>query len=547
MISTRWSVLPADPVRAGVLASQVGIHPVTAQLLLNRRVSDPAAAKRFFTPTLETLSDPYQLPDMAAALARLRQAIAAREPIVIFGDSDVDGLTASVILYEALAECGARVEAVQANRITDGYGLPAALVTRLCRSATRVVILVDCGTNQPQEIAQLAAHGIDTIIVDHHIPLDGWAQPVALINPFQREGMGRELCSAGLSFMLARALRAALVRTVEDDGLELAALGTLSDCAPLTGENRALVAQGLARILESRRRGLQSLCEATKTTMPEPEQITTRLIPRLNASGRLGDSAASWHLLRRDGHDEIEHWLTQADTAHAQTKQLHRRTMAEAQEQVDRLHFRDEWVMVVSRVGWHQGVMGPLAAQLASRYGRPAIAIAWGEDCGIGSGRSIPLFNLLNALKACEGLLVRFGGHAQACGLTVDRKNVERFRAFVNEHAQRAMGREGLVPRRTVDLEMSLAGIQPEWVAGLERFAPFGRGNERPSVLVRNITLEVTSPRIGAVVDGPRRIAARGRFADLECGQRYDAIVIPTLARGELLLSVSDVKGAGGL
>lgn len=542
----RWRIHPADPPRAAALAGQAGIHPVTAQLLLNRGVASAEEAKRFFAPSLASLQDPSALPDLDAAVVRLRRAIAAHEPILLFGDSDVDGLTASVILYEVLRSLGASVQAVQSNRIADGYGFPNTLLQRTRRSATRLMILVDCGTNQPDAIRQLAADGIETIIVDHHVPLAGWAQPAALVNP-HRDGCRnfRELCSAGLALKIAQVL---LGRTDERLAgyLDLAALGTLADCSSLRGENRAIVSLGASQIVHSRRRGLARLCDDTRTREADPEQIIRRLVPRLNASGRLGDAGAVWRLLCHETQDGIEEWMAQVGAAHTTTKQLHRQIIAQAQEQVNRLHFKDEYVMVVSRSGWPQGLMGPLAAQISQRHGRPAIAIAMDGHQGTGSGRSVPLFNLLEALKACQGLLVRFGGHAQACGLTVDRRQLEPFRALVNQQAKAALGPQGLLRSRWADLELPLGDIQAGWVEETERFVPFGQGNPRPTVAIRNVRIETTSARMAVLNDGTRRVAAKGRFPALAEGERYDVLASPTLVERRLWLLVSAVKGSAG-
>jgi single-stranded-DNA-specific exonuclease len=357
-------------------------------------------------------------------------------------------------------------------------------------------------------------------------------------------GLGRGLSSAGLAFKLSQALVDPKEPERLDGLLDLAALGTLADCSPLLGDNRILIAAGLSRLVDSRRPGLRRLCEATGTARPEPEQVLRRLVPRLNASGRLGDPAAIWHLLRAEPAEAMEEWLEAAETAHARTKELHRRVIGQAQEQVNRLHFRDQYVVVVSGVDWPQGLMGPLASQIAQRYGRPAIAIALGERQGTGSGRSIPLFNLLAALQACETLLVRFGGHAQACGLTLDRQHLEPFRARVNEQARASLGREGLLRTRAIDLELPLAAVEPGWVGELERLAPFGQGNPRPTVAFRRLRLERRSARTAVLSDGARQVAARGMVPSGPDGERYDVAASPSLAGGELVLTVTEVRPA---
>lgn len=546
-----WRIHPADPRRARELAGPLDIHPLTAQLLLNREITTVTEAARFLRPGLHALGDPRELPDMERAVDRLSQAIARREPVLIFGDSDVDGLTASVMLYEVLRERGAIVRARQSNRILDGYGLPRRLVQQLCRSSIKLLILVDCGTNQPEEIRQLAAEGIETVIVDHHVPLGGWARARALINPHCVQGAGRGLCSAGLAFKVAQTLLGAEAPERLGACLDLAALGTLADCSPLLGESRIIVSAGLERIVNSRRPGLRRLCEATQTTEPDPDQVVRRLVPRLNASGRLGDAAAIWHLLRGEDDGRLEERLAAAEEAHAATKQLHRQLIAQAEEQVSRLHFRDQLVMIVGRSGWPQGLMGPLASQLAERYGRPAIAMAIdGERC-VGSGRSIPHVNLFEVLRSCQELLVQFGGHAQACGLTVDRKHVERFRELVNQQARRSLGPEGLAKTRTIDLELPLKHVAIRWVEETERFAPFGHGNPRPTAAIRGLAIEARSPRRATLSDGAMRVAAEGPFSTSlpagggpASGGRYDVVARAAIVAGRLVLTVSDVRAS---
>jgi single-stranded-DNA-specific exonuclease len=247
------------------------------------------------------------------------------------------------------------------------------------------------------------------------------------------------------------------------------------------------------------------------------------------------------------GDERLDAWLTTAAEAHATTKRLHRRCLSEAQEQVSRLHFRDHSVMVVAGSDWHQGLMGPLAAQLAERYGRPAIAVAMGARHGTGSGRSTPLFNLLEALRRCQGELVRFGGHAQACGLTLERGRLESFRARINQQARLALGREGLLTRRTADVELPLSALQPQWVQQLQHLAPFGHGNPRPTVILRRLTIETVSPRIARLSDGRVSVRGKGAFVSLVEEGRYDVLGTPAWVGGELVLTVSDVRVAAAL
>ncbi len=541
-MSSVWRVHPQDPHRARTLAGSLGLHPLTAQLLLNRGVADSAEAGRFLRPSLGQLGDPFALFGMAQAVARFKRAAAECQPILIFSDSDTDGLTASVILYEALRDLGASVRARQSNRITDGYGLPRALVEQLAHASTRLVVLVDCGTNQPEDVRLLYARGIDVIIIDHHVPLERSAEPHALINPYCGGGAGRGMCSAGLAFKMAQALAG-----TDDERLagwlDLAAIGTLADCAPLVGENRLIVSLGLEQVVHTRRPGLRRLCEVVGLSRAEPDAVIKKLVPKLNASGRLGEVSAVWRVLLEVCDERLEEDLAAVGAAHDTTRRLHRQILTQAQEQVSRLHFRDQYVMVVSRAGWHRGLMGPLAAHLSRRYGRPAIALAMDDEQGTGSGRSVGLFNLFEALRDCQDLLVRFGGHAQACGLTVHRKDLERFRELLNQRARVVFQeRETLFNTRTVDLELSLGEVQAVWVSEVARLSPFGQGNPRPTVLLRRVSMRGLSARTGTVSDGTVRVAVRGRVPVVDPEGVYDVVASPALASGALALTLGEAR-----
>lgn len=536
-----WELRPPDAQRSQRLSVQCGCDPLISQLLLNRGLGDPEEIQAFLAPTLKRLEDPFRLSGMDRAVSRIRLAITAHESVVIFGDSDVDGLTASAILAEVLTSLGARVSVRVSNRIADGYGVPSSLIPRLVRAGVTLVIVVDCGTNQPDEIHQLAEQGIDTIVLDHHIPLDRVAEPLVLINPHRDAGIGRELCSAGLAFNTIRALCPDEAGRIEY-ALDLATLGTLADCAPLTGENRILVAYGLERIWKTARPGLRRLCEAVQITAPTAEQMLRRLIPRLNAVGRLGDAAVVCELLMASSTAAIDRLLARLGEAHAITKSLHRQILAEAQAQVDRIHFKDQAVMVIGRQGWHPGLMGPIAAQFAEQYARPTIAIALNERVGVGSGRSPAGLNLLDALQACHGMLLRYGGHPQACGLMIESRHLERFREQINRHVQGSLRRERVEQTLWVDAETTLRDLTGEVAATLERFKPFGRGNPHPTWLIRDVAIALDEPRGCWLADGQTRRKLRGRRGGLVPTERYDVVVSLALTGEEPTLSLCEAR-----
>ncbi|HBH96904.1 MAG TPA: single-stranded-DNA-specific exonuclease RecJ [Candidatus Omnitrophica bacterium] len=536
-----WQVVAADPVSAHRLAQACGLPPLVGQFLLNRGLAHPAGVERFFAPTLDSLDDPRHLPDLPKAVARIRRAMAARTPILVFGDSDADGITASAIVFECLASLGARVAVRISNRLAHGYGFPKTLISEAARAKTGLMVLVDCGTNQAEEIRELAKRGIETIVLDHHLPTADLAHPAALVNPHAHETAGKELCSAGLAFKLAQALWG-----TADERLvslsELAAIGTLADCAPLVGDNRILVVLGLRRLLQTHRPGLRLLCQTVGLTSATPEQVLQRLTPCLNAAGRLGDAQRVWRLLVESSLSRAKPLIRAIRKIHAASKALHRKILSEAHEQAGRLHLKDHAVVVIGRQGWHPGFMGPVAAQLADRFERPAIAIAMDDQTAVGSGRSFGMMNLLEALRACEGVLLRYGGHARACGLTLSPMNLERFREQINRYAQAAELHLRAGRMLQIDVQVALQEITPEVASSVERFAPFGVGNGRPLVMLRQVRVEEDAGRAPWVTDGRTTRRIWGKRLALRCDEGYDLVGSPRLINGDAAVSLREAR-----
>jgi len=540
-----WRLLPPDPERAKTLARACAVSPLVAQILLNRGLTHPPEAARFLNPTLASLGDPFRLPDMAKAVARLRLAARRRDRVLVFGDSDVDGITAAAIVYELLA-ISLKIPHVSVSlskRLEDGYGFPASTIAALRRDGVRLVVLVDCGTNQRDEVEALAAAGIDTVIFDHHVPLTP-AQAFALVNPCGEDGAaGGELCSAGLAFKLAQACWPDEPSRWES-WLDLAALGTLADYAPLRADSRILATVGLERVAATARPGLRRLCETIGLSRVTADQVLRRLVPCLNAAGRLGNAEPVWRLLTTTSSEEADALVETVTGLHDQTKALHRQMVGEAYAQANRIHFKDQWVMVIGRRGWHPGLMGPLANQLMEHYERPAILLAIDEHgVGVGSGRAPSTVNLVDALRACEELLVRYGGHPQACGLTVDIKQLAVFQARVNQHVGARLGAQPLTRTLEIDGEVSASDLTgAHAMRGLEQLAPFGPGNPKPTVLVRGMAL--AQQRAGGVhmTDGAVSLFVKTRADGWLTQQRYDLVGTPTVSEDRVIFSLCDAR-----
>lgn len=524
----RWSLAPPQPLPAAQLAARLRISPLLAQCLLNRGLDDPAAIERFLEPRLRHLADPFLLPNMAAAVERLLRARHRHEPLVIFGDYDVDGVTATALLLEVLERLGWRAAFYLPHRLDEGYGLNRDAAENCLRQfPVPLLLAVDCGSTATETIAWLRERGVDTIVLDHHQVSEPPPPAVALVNP-QLAGRtskaaspepdapsrptstcrpSTELCSVGLAFKLAHALvkrgrEVGLPGATEFDLkplLDLVALGTIADVVPLTGENRIFVATGLERLNATARPGLRALQRVAQCPEPiGPYEVGFQLAPRLNAAGRLETAETALQLLRAA--DEAGAWpLAEALDAQNRERQKIERAMAEEVIGAVRARFnpQTDYVIVEGQLLWHIGVVGIVASRVLQEFWRPTILVGGDGEIWRGSGRSIPGFDLAAALRACDDLLVRHGGHALAAGLSVRPENLEPLRRRLNELARRALRPEDLQPTLRLDAEVGLDEITEERVLELERIRPTGAGNPGVQLCARRLRHQRPLQRVG--------------------------------------------------
>src|SRR5664279_2226345 len=446
----RWSPAPPQPLLAGKLAAQLKISPLLAQCLLNRGFSEPAAIESFLEPRLKSLADPFLLPNMAAAVERLLRAREQNEPLVIFGDYDVDGVTSTALLTGVLRALGWQVDFYLPNRMDEGYGLSADGVENcLKKFPVKLLLAVDCGSTAVETIASLRVRGVDVIVLDHHQVSTPAPDAVALVNPqlstcnLPSTTNFTELCSAGLAFKLAHALMKRgreinLPGAAEFDLrplLDLVALGTIADLVPLTGENRILVTAGLERLNTTRRAGIVAL----KQVAQSPEKLGThdvgfQLAPRLNAAGRLETAEESLHLLLAENLEAALPLAQNLDARNRERQKIEKGISDEAGGIVrSKFNPQTDFVIVEGRLLWHIGVVGIVASRVLQEFYRPTIIIGGDGEAWRGSGRSIAGFDLAAALRECGDLLLRHGGHAMAAGVTMQTASLDAFRARLNE------------------------------------------------------------------------------------------------------------------
>jgi single-stranded-DNA-specific exonuclease len=525
----RWSIAPSQPLLAGQLAKQLKISPLLAQCLLNRNLSEPAQITGFLEPRLKQLADPFLLPNMAAAVERLLQAREPNEPLVIFGDYDVDGVTSTTLLFEVLGKLGWNVNFYLPHRLDEGYGLSQDGVENcLKKFPTTLLLAVDCGSTAVNTIAWLKHRGVDVVVLDHHQVSSPAPTAVALVNPqlgvlpsggpgaerkppeggTPNEKRFTELCSAGLAFKFAHAIlkrgrEINLPGAAEFDLrplLDLVALGTIADLVPLTGENRILVSAGLERLNTTQRPGLIALKKVAQTASPlGTYEVGFQLAPRLNAAGRLETAEESLHLLLARDETEALPIAQNLDSRNRERQKIERSIVEEVIGAV-RAKFNPDtdFVIVEGQLLWHIGVVGIVASRVLQEFYRPTIIIGGEGDEWRGSGRSIAGFDLAAALRECDDLLVRHGGHAMAAGLSIEAKNLDAFRQRLNEIARRALKPENLQPPLRLDAEAGLDEITLESLAELDRLKPTGQGNSAVQFFTRNLVHQRPLQRMGA-------------------------------------------------
>ena len=494
-IATRtWQL--ATPPPDGFHLDLGGISPVLAhgplinRLLFNRNIRTRASARAYLNPSIEGLSDPFLLPDMEIAATRLLKAVRNDEPVGIFGDFDVDGLTATAIVVRAVEQLGGTALPFIPNREADGHGLSLGAVKSFADSGVKLIVTVDTGSSAVEEVAAASAAGIDTIITDHHL-LDGQLPAaIALVNP-QSDAEAAPLTGAGVAFKLAQAVFVLAGADVPYDLMALAALGTIGDSGPLTGENRLITRFGLEELGRTRHPGLQALLDSARppsaTGRPDTELISFYVGPRLNAPGRLGDAEPSLRILTTTDHDEAALLAARLTSANNERKRLSEQVWKVAQTQISGTGVVDHNLISVRCDGFPAGILGPLAGRLSEQYRCPAAAYSVTDGVARASMRSVPGFDLHAALTPLSASLVRFGGHAAAAGFTVSIDYLKPVLAELERAAAWAMMGRAPDPVIEIDAEALLSEMGASMWDFIAAMEPFGMANRKPIFLSRGV------------------------------------------------------------
>lgn len=505
MIPARWAVAaPPDPDLTASLAADLHIPEPLAGLLVQRGLAAPERAKAFLRPELERLSDPAAWADMGKAVDLIGAALAARAPILVHGDYDVDGQCGAALLTRVLQSVGGQVHAFVPHRLRDGYDFGEAGLREARRVGARVIITCDCGIAAVQAVREAQAAGIEVIVTDHHLPGPELPPAAAVLDPQRADcpSADKHLCGTGVAFKLAQALVAALgvSPNLPLHFLDYVALATVADVVALTGENRILVRHGLKLLADSRWAGVRALVEAAGLggKPVRAGHVGFILAPRLNAAGRIADATLGLRLLLTDDATEAAAIARELETLNARRQALDQRILDEAVERAERELRPEDRALVLASDTWHPGVIGIVASRLVERYGRPTFLVGWDEggDLGRGSGRSIAGFDLHAALIRVAPLLEKYGGHRMAAGLTIRRARYEEFRVAFLGVAGELLGPDDLVPAQRVDLELPLGLVSEELEKLMRHLEPCGPGNPAPVFGVRRVRA-VGARRVG--------------------------------------------------
>ena len=562
----RWNVSPENNELRLELAGELGILPITAQLLINRGLVDTARASSFLTPRLEDLHDPFLMKDMDVAVERIVRAVRTGEKIAVWGDYDVDGTTGSALLYLFMKEVGVEVDVYIPDRITEGYGLNSAGIDRLAASGVKLLITTDCGVTNGDEVEHAGTLGVDCIVTDHHEPGDRMARALAVLNPKRADCdfPFKGLAGVGVAFNLLVALRTAmreagLFKETEPnlkEYLDLVCIGTVADMVPLIDENRIFVSYGLKELRAKKRVGTKALMKAASIKGAiDARGVAFQLAPRINAAGRMKSAIAAFDLLVSEDAAKAKELAAALNEENRERREIEKRILDEAVAMVETtIDGKDRGLFLASK-RWHPGVIGIVASRLVDRYNLPTVLIAIDDDgVGKGSARSVNDINVLDAIEAGAEHLEKYGGHRAAAGVTVSADKLAAFRDAFIGHLSENVTDEDLHREVELDAVVSLEEVDVRLASEIERLSPFGSANREPLLGVKDarvVRTEIVGKshlRIMLKQDGTQRKAIGFGLADMHPvkGEGFDVAFHPCMDEWQgtkrLSLKVKDLQ-----
>jgi single-stranded-DNA-specific exonuclease len=490
----RWRVLPENP-ETWILAQELNLPDEIAALLVNRGIKTAGEAAFFLYGNLAELHNPFMMKGMKEAVARIFQAIARKEKMVVFGDYDVDGILSVVMLVKALRSLGGQAEYFIPDRMKDGYGLKIHHLPHILEMKANLLISVDCGIKATDFVEEAKAKGLEVIITDHHHPGDDLPRAVAVLNPvIDSSGYpDKNLAGVGVVFKLIQALF--LERGISQDltfFLKLASIGTVADVASLKGENRILVREGMRKLKEVRTPGLKSLLEISGITNRKINEVDLgfRLGPRINAAGRLGETELALQLFFSDSEEECAGLVQKLNDLNNARQRIEEKIFKEAVQKIKSRKLEDRYrLLILGSDHWHRGVIGIVASKIKELFYRPVILFAYENGQAYGSGRSLPDLSLIDLITDCRSLLVNFGGHEQAIGCTLNQSELLPFKEKINSLAAERITDDLLQKKLVIDRRLNFPAITPSFLEFYSRLLPFGVGNSRPVFMAEEVDI----------------------------------------------------------
>ena len=531
----RWRFANADAAAVERLKAEAGFNPLQAHLLAIRGITTPADAQRFLSPSLEQLHSPYLMRGMEMAVERISSAIANQETILIYGDYDVDGTTAVVILKTAIELCGGTTDFHVPHRIKEGYGIKDDVIERAAAAGVKLVISVDTGIRAFQAAETARRAGLDLIVTDHHLPEanEGVPNALAVLNPNQAgcDYPCKALCGAGVALKVAQALFAKFKDQADQarlipSFLKMVAIATIADAVQLTGENRVIAKLGLEGLRRPVNGGLKALMEvsglAGSGRALGAGDVGFRLGPRINAAGRMDVARDVIELFTCKDQQRCREIAEKLDQLNAERQKEEARIVAEIEAQLAaEPDLTNKFCLVLDGEGWHRGVVGIVASRVVEKTGRPALVVAREGGEAHGSGRSISALHLLEALESCRDLFTRFGGHQHAVGFALPSSHLPELKLRLNKFAQTLLSEEDLVPMLDIDAEIPLSEVTPLLLEDLGRLEPFGQGNPEPVFASRGVSL-LAPPRI--IKDKHIKLRVNQKRSVMKNSMSYEAV-----------------------
>ena len=490
-MNKKWECYAVDENKVNELVNKFGISGILARILVNKNITQKDEIDLFMNPTRKDFHDPFLMPDMEIIVDRVLQAIEQKEKIMIYGDYDADGITSITVLKSFLEERGLEVASYIPNRLDEGYGLNKTALKKIYDDGYRLIITVDCGISGIDEVDYANSLGMEVLITDHHEPAETLPKAVAVVDAKRKDNKYsfNQLAGVGVVFKLIQAISIKLDLEEKEylKYLDIVCIGTISDIVPLIDENRVIAKLGLKLIAQTKNIGLKALLEVIGFKNIDSTTISFGVAPRINACGRMGDEQVALDLFLEKDYDKAKELAIKLNEYNIERQTIEKSIFDEATEKIEK-NEKDKACIIVGSEGWHHGIIGIVASKVTEMYFKPSILICFEGNDGKGSGRSIPGFDLHDALTECSDYLEKFGGHSMAVGVTVSRDKFELFKNKFEEYAK-SHDIDKIIPVINIDSELSLKDIDIDSVKSLQKLEPYGEANKMPVFMIRNLKI----------------------------------------------------------